>query len=70
MPQVFGGEQCGEIGVLTVKLCIFLSKWVIVGVFGTTKNMERLLRGLDVIWPFLLLVLMPPKSGFLLDFAP
>ena len=58
-----------QIGVLTGKPCTFLVQNRSFSAFWHYKNKERLSRGLGVKWHiFLLLVLMPPESAFLLGF--
>ena len=57
-----------QIGVLAGKPCTFLVQNGSFSAFWHYKNKERLSRGLDVNGTFLLLVLMPSKSGFLLEF--
>ena len=58
-----------QIGVLTGKPRTFLVQNGSFSAFWHYENKERLSGGLDVKWHILLLVLMRPESGFLLEFT-
>ena len=58
-----------QIGILTEKLCFFVVRNGSFSAFWRYSNEERVLRGFDVGCTFLLVILTPPKPGFLLEFA-